>query len=113
MGPERVIRASYHHSEEPIDPAQRAPPNFSSFGPTFQACMDDIRSENPQSLKSANDNASNEGEQTDSELASSRGSGQCDVVSAVAKVMRERRQQLENTNSITEITQTSLTDDWN
>ena len=108
-----MIRASYHQSDEHIDSAHRLPPNFSRFGQDFRACMDDIKTEIPQNLRPTNDNGINEGEQTDSELGSSRETGHCDVASAVAKVMKERRQQLENTNSLTEMTQTSITDEWN
>ena len=108
-----MVRESYHHSDDPVDIAQRLPPDFSRFGQHFQICMDDIRSENPQILRATNDFLAKEREETDSELSSSHGSGKCDVVSAVARVMKERRHQLENTNSLTETIQGSQTDEWN
>ena len=60
--------------------------------------MQDIRADNPPNLRATNEDGT-EGVRDD-------------VVAAVAKAMKERRQQLEQTNSLSDPSHSSLPEDW-
>ncbi|KAI6646209.1 hypothetical protein LOD99_9416 [Oopsacas minuta] len=110
--PEFLIRSSYHKSDEETEALQREAPDFTKFGQDFKACMKDIISDNPTVLRPSSDDVFRAREVVETDSNESQGSEAGDVVSAVAKAMKERRQQIENTISLSDPSHSSILDDW-